>query len=83
MFSRVAAQDQGERAVAGHIAGRAEAVLQGKDRQHQRKAGIVKPKHARDQASDATTVPPGTPGAPIANTPSSRQNSTMDVSDGI
>ena len=33
--------------------------------------------------SDAITVPPGTPGAPMAKMPSSMQNSTIVPTDGI
>ncbi len=43
-------EHQRQRAVAGDIAGGAEAVLQGEDGQHQSGAGVVKEQNAGDEA---------------------------------
>ena len=49
MLFRVAGQNQGQSAVAGHIAGSAEGILQCEDGQHERRAGLVKAEHAGNQ----------------------------------
>ena len=43
-------QDHRQSAVPGHIARRSKAVLQSKDRQHQRRSRLVKAKHSGDQS---------------------------------
>ena len=50
MLFGVAGQHQGQSTVTGDVAGSAEAVLQGKDGQHQGGAGVIKHQHASDQA---------------------------------
>ena len=42
---RIAGEEEGQGAVAGDVAGGAEAVLQGKDRKHQRRADTVDQEH--------------------------------------
>ena len=50
MLLGVAGQHQRQGTVAGHVARRAEAVLQGENRQHQRGAICVEAENAGDQA---------------------------------
>ena len=50
MLLGVAGQHQGQSAVAGDVAGGAEAVLQGEDGEHQSGAGIVEHQDASDEA---------------------------------
>ena len=46
----VAGQHQGQSAVAGDVAGSAEAVLQGEDGEHQSGAGVIEHQNAGDEA---------------------------------
>ena len=50
MLVGVAGQDERQRTVAGHVAGRAEAVLKREDGQHERGARAVKQQDAGDEA---------------------------------
>ena len=50
VFLGVTGEEERQGTVAGDVAGGAEAVLQGKDRKHQRRAGIVEAQHADDEA---------------------------------
>mgnify|MGYP007060449736 CR=1 FL=1 len=50
MLFGVAGQHQGQSTVAGDVAGSAEAVLQGKDGEHQSGAGVIEHQNAGDEA---------------------------------
>lgn len=73
----ITGKHQRQGTVSGYITCSTEAVLQCKNSKHQSSTGTVKFQHAGNDTKDAITVPPGTPGAPIANTPRSRQNRTI------
>ena len=47
---RIACQEEGQSAVAGDVAGGSEGILQGKDGQHQSRAGLIESQDAGDQA---------------------------------
>ena len=46
----IGGEHQGQRAVAGDIAGGAEAVLEGENGEHQSGAGVIKAHHSHDKA---------------------------------
>ena len=79
----VSGQDQGQSTISGHVTCSTEAVLQSEDGQHQSSTGVVEQQDTSDQSQRGHTVPPGTPGAPMAKMPSSTQNRIMVPSDGI
>lgn len=83
MFLRISCQHQCQRSITGYIAGCSKAVLQCKIVSISAVPVSSNPSTPVINPRDAITVPPGTPGAPIANTPSSTQNNSIIPNDGI
>ena len=78
----ISSQDKCERTVACYIAGCSKAVLQCKNRQLKAVPVASKPSTLMIRPKEAITVPPGTPGAPIAKIPSNRQNKIIVPNSG-
>ena len=50
MFLGITGQDQSQGSVTGDVAGCSEAVLQGKDSEHQGSAGVIKEQDAGNES---------------------------------
>ena len=77
MSFSITSKNKSKRAVTGYVAGCTEAVLKGEYCKHKAVPVSPKPRTLVIRPSEAITVPPGTPGAPIANIPRRTQNKTI------